>query len=177
MHRRFVMIGSGEVKAHLGYIEDQIDSLILCALAPREKVHLEAFNIASDQPITLNELARLVADYGSVTVPRWHVPVAPVWLAGAGLRAALGALQGTAAAIPPPGRLLHAQSRLRPRQGAGASRLVSRWDNRNGHRQDDRLVSRDEIGLTPDRGTGPRKTDVREGVARTGAWYAEQGRC
>jgi nucleoside-diphosphate-sugar epimerase len=82
LHRRFVMIGSGEVKAHLGYIDDQVDSLILCAIAPREKVHLEAFNIASDRPLTLNELARLVADYGGVTIPRWHLPVLPFWLAG-----------------------------------------------------------------------------------------------
>jgi nucleoside-diphosphate-sugar epimerase len=82
LERRFVMIGSGEVKAHLGYIEDQVDSLILCAVAPREQVHLEAFNIASDQPLTLNELARLVADYGGVTIPRWRIPVFPLWLAG-----------------------------------------------------------------------------------------------
>jgi nucleoside-diphosphate-sugar epimerase len=82
LQRRFLMIGSGEVKAHLGYVEDQVDSLILCALAPRAQVHLEAFNIASDRPITLNQLARLVADYGEVTVPRWHIPVFPLWLAG-----------------------------------------------------------------------------------------------
>ena len=81
LQRRFVMIGSGEVTAHLNYIEDVLDSLILGALAPREKVHLEAFNVASDRPMSLNELARLVADYGNVPLPRWHVPVAPVWLA------------------------------------------------------------------------------------------------
>jgi len=81
LRRRFVMVGSGEVTAHLSYIEDLLDSLILCALAPREKVHLEAFNIASDRPVTLNELARLVADYGGVPPPKHHVPVLPVWLA------------------------------------------------------------------------------------------------
>jgi nucleoside-diphosphate-sugar epimerase len=82
LNERFVMIGSGEVQAHLGYIEDQVDSLILSAVAPREKVHLEAFNIASDTPITLNELARMIADYGEVRVPRWRIPVFPLWLAG-----------------------------------------------------------------------------------------------
>lgn len=80
--QKFVMIGSGEVKAHLGYIEDQVDSFLLGAIAPREQVHLEAFNIASDQPLTLNKLADLVADYGGVTIPRWHIPVFPLWLAG-----------------------------------------------------------------------------------------------
>lgn len=82
LNRRFYMVGSGEVLAHLGYIDDQIDSLLLCAVAPRENVHLEAFNIASDEPITLNQLAGTVAEAGGVTLPRIHIPVFPVWLAG-----------------------------------------------------------------------------------------------
>ena len=82
LQRRFVMIGSGEVHAHLGFIEDQVESFLLCAVAPREKVHLEAFNIASDQPLTLNELVRIIAECGGVPPPEWHVPVLPAWLAG-----------------------------------------------------------------------------------------------
>lgn len=81
LSRRFVMIGSGEVLAHLGYIEDQTESFLLCAVAPREAVHCEAFNIASDEPITLNELVRLIGEAGGVPVRRLWVPVAPVWLA------------------------------------------------------------------------------------------------
>lgn len=79
----FRMIGSGKVLAHLGYIEDQTDSFLLSATAARERVHLEAFNIASGDPLSLNELARLIADKGGVKLARLHVPVAPVWLAGA----------------------------------------------------------------------------------------------
>ena len=79
---RFVMIGSGEVLAHLGYIEDQTDSFLLQAVAPREKVHLEAFNIASSEPLTLNALATMIAERGGVAKPNWRIPVAPVWLAG-----------------------------------------------------------------------------------------------
>jgi nucleoside-diphosphate-sugar epimerase len=82
LRRRFVMVGSGEVKVHLAYIEDQVDSLIMCATARRAKVHREAFNIASDRPLTMNELVRLVADHGGVTIPRWRVPVLPLWLGG-----------------------------------------------------------------------------------------------
>ena len=78
----FKMIGSGEVLAHLGYIEDQIDSFLLSALRPREAVHLEAFNIASAEPLTLNELARIIAEEGGVELSRIKIPVAPVWLAG-----------------------------------------------------------------------------------------------
>lgn len=79
---KFMMIGSGNALAHLGYIEDQTDSFLLCAVAPREEVHLEAFNIASDEPITLNTLAAMIAECGEVKLPRIRIPVAPVWFAG-----------------------------------------------------------------------------------------------
>jgi nucleoside-diphosphate-sugar epimerase len=76
------MIGNGKVLAHLGHIDDQVDSFLDCAVAPRENVHLEAFNIASDDPIELGALVDMIADAGGVSRPKGHVPVAPVWLAG-----------------------------------------------------------------------------------------------
>jgi len=79
---RFFMIGSGEVLAHLGYIDDQVDSLLLGAVAPREDVHLESFNIASGDYITLNELVATIARQAGVRIPRIKIPVFPVWLAG-----------------------------------------------------------------------------------------------
>jgi dihydroflavonol-4-reductase len=132
LSRRFVMIGSGEVKAHLCYIEDQIDSLILCAVAPRAQVHLEAFNIASDQPLTLNELARLVASHGKVTVPRWHLPVFPVWLASVACEAIWAPFNA-----PPPlfRRRLGFFTRNRAFDLSKAKAhlgYVSRWDNSTG---------------------------------------------
>lgn len=82
LRRRFVMIGSGGTLAHLGYIEDQVDSFLLCALRPREDVHGEAFNIASGTPIPLTELAGLIAASGGVRLRRLKIPLAPVLLAG-----------------------------------------------------------------------------------------------
>ena len=79
--RRFRMIGSGECLAHLGYIDDQTESFLLQAIASREQVHLQAFNIASDRPTTLNELASLIAECAEVPLARVHVPLAPVWAA------------------------------------------------------------------------------------------------
>lgn len=79
---RFRMIGSGEVLAHLGYIDDQVDSFLLCAVRPREAVHLESFNIASGRYITLNELVSSIASAARVRIPKTRIPVAPVWLAG-----------------------------------------------------------------------------------------------
>lgn len=80
--RTFVMIGSGNTLAHLGYIDDQVDSFLLCALADREAVHGEAFNIASGRPISLNELVGLIAEAGDVRLRGWKVPLAPVMWAG-----------------------------------------------------------------------------------------------
>lgn len=82
LHRKFLMIGFGTVLSHPGYIEDQVDSFLLCAIAPREKVHLEAFNIASDQPIPIRGFAQLIAAYGGVTIPKFRIPSTPLWLAG-----------------------------------------------------------------------------------------------
>lgn len=79
---KFMMIGSGKVLAHLGYIDDQTDSFLLCGVKPREKVHLEAFNIASGSHLTLNELAAHIAEAGKVKISSIKIPVAPVWFAG-----------------------------------------------------------------------------------------------
>lgn len=83
LQKKFIMVGWGKVLSHLGYIEDQVDSFLLCAVAPREQVHCEAFNIASDQPVTTRNLVRMIAEYGGVPVPRFSVPARPLWLAGA----------------------------------------------------------------------------------------------
>jgi nucleoside-diphosphate-sugar epimerase len=80
LSRKFVMIGSGRTLAHLGYIDDQVESFLLCAVAPREKVHLEVFNVASGEPITLNRLVALIAKAGGVKTSRIKIPVKPVWL-------------------------------------------------------------------------------------------------
>ena len=79
---KFMMIGTGEVLAHLGYIEDQVDSLILSGVGPRKKVHLQAFNIASSRPVTLNELSQYIATAADVKLLKVKIPVFPVWLAG-----------------------------------------------------------------------------------------------
>ncbi len=77
----FRMIGSGKVLAHLGHIDDQTDSFLHCAVAPDEMVHGEAFNIASDIPLTLNDLAAIIAEEGKVKLSGIHIPLRPVWLA------------------------------------------------------------------------------------------------
>ena len=82
LSRKFIMIGNGKVLAHLGHIDDQVDSFLDCAVAPREQVHLEAFNIASDDPLDLTTLVNHIADAGGVERPKGNIPVAPVWFVG-----------------------------------------------------------------------------------------------
>jgi nucleoside-diphosphate-sugar epimerase len=81
LSKKFMMIGSGETLAHLGYIEDQVDSFLVQAVIPRGKVHLEVFNIASGEAIALNTLVALIAEIGGVKLSRLKIPVGPVWLA------------------------------------------------------------------------------------------------
>ncbi len=82
LHRKFVMIGSGRVLCHLDFIDDQTDTFLLCAVAPREQVHGEAFNICSDRAIPVREVVRLIADYGGVPMPKLRIPAKPIWWAG-----------------------------------------------------------------------------------------------
>ena len=77
-----MMIGSGEVLAHLGYIDNQVNSLILSGTRPRNAVRLKAFNIASSHPISLNELSQFIADAAHVKLSKIKIPVFPVWFAG-----------------------------------------------------------------------------------------------
>ena len=79
---KFMMVGSGETLAHLGYVDDQTDSFLLGAVKPRNNVHLEAFNIASGSHITLNQLAEYIAEAGNVKLSKIKIPIAPVWFAG-----------------------------------------------------------------------------------------------
>ena len=151
LRRRFVMVGSGEVKAHLGYIEDQVDSLILCAIAPRAKVHLEAFNIASDQ----TDHPERAGPTGRSRWQRDRCRSGMFRYFPCGWPAACEAIWAPFKTRPPLSRrrvgfFTHnrAFDLTKAREHLG---YVSRWDNRDGNCQDDRLVSRDEADLIPAR--------------------------
>ncbi len=45
-------------------------------------MHLESFNIASGDYITLNELVATIAEQAGANIPKVKIPVFPVWLAG-----------------------------------------------------------------------------------------------
>ena len=79
--RRFPMIGRGDVFYHLTYIDDLVEGLRLCgeSAAAAGRTYL----LAGPRYTTLADLVRMIAAEFDVPPPRWRIPVAPVWLAGA----------------------------------------------------------------------------------------------
>jgi nucleoside-diphosphate-sugar epimerase len=78
---RFPLLGSGEVFYHLTYIDDLIRGFALCGRVPAAAGR--TYILAGPEYTTLNELvARIAAELG-VQPPRLHLPVWPVWVAGA----------------------------------------------------------------------------------------------
>lgn len=81
----FRMFGSGETWYHLVYIDDLIDGILLCG--EREEAVGEVFILGGPRPVTLNELAALVAAAVGVAPPRGHLPLWPLLAASAACEA------------------------------------------------------------------------------------------
>ena len=83
--RRFIMIGSGEVKYQMVYIDDLVDGILRCGTLP---VAVGRVYVLTGEPaVALRELAATIAQAVGVPPPRWRVPFWPVYLAGAACEA------------------------------------------------------------------------------------------
>ncbi|MBN1352395.1 NAD-dependent epimerase/dehydratase family protein [candidate division KSB1 bacterium] len=78
---KFRMIGSGKVLYHWTYIDDLVDGIILCG--EKKEAAYGLFTLGGEEFVTLNEIVALIADALQVSVKKGHIPVFPVWLAGA----------------------------------------------------------------------------------------------
>jgi dihydroflavonol-4-reductase len=78
---RFPMLGSGKVFYHLTYISDLVCGFELCGTVPAAAGR--TYILAGPRYTTLEALVELVAKELGVQPPRLHLPVWPVWLAGA----------------------------------------------------------------------------------------------
>lgn len=78
---RFPMLGSGRIYYHLTYIDDLVEGFRLCGEHPAAANR--TYIVAGGEVTTLNELVDLVADVAGTKPPRIHLPVWPVWIAGA----------------------------------------------------------------------------------------------
>ncbi|MFL6278699.1 MAG: NAD-dependent epimerase/dehydratase family protein [Vicinamibacterales bacterium] len=79
--RRFITLGAGQIFYHLTYIDDLLAGLHLCATVPAAAGR--TYILAGGEVTTLNRLTELIAEEARVPAPRVHLPVWPVWVAGA----------------------------------------------------------------------------------------------
>jgi nucleoside-diphosphate-sugar epimerase len=78
---RFITLGSGEIFYHLTFVTDVVEGLRLCGEVPRAAGG--TYIIGGGEVTTLNELVEMIAREAGVRPPTLHMPVWPVWLAGA----------------------------------------------------------------------------------------------
>ena len=78
--RRFVMLGDGQPQYHTVYIDDLIDGILQCAGRPEALG--EAFILAGPRATSIQELVETIAEAVGTSVPRWRLPVGPVYAAG-----------------------------------------------------------------------------------------------
>jgi nucleoside-diphosphate-sugar epimerase len=78
--RRFVMLGLGTVQYQMVFIDDLLDGILLCGES--ESAPGNIYLLTGEQPVTLNQLVKLIAGVLGVPAPRWRFPVMPVYAAG-----------------------------------------------------------------------------------------------
>ena len=89
--RRWITLGSGEIYYHLTHIDDLVEGFRLCGEHPAAADR--TYILAGGEVTTLNELVGIVAEVAGVPAPRLHLPVWPVWLAGAACEAVCAPLR------------------------------------------------------------------------------------
>ena len=75
------LLGDGQVFYHMTFIDDLIEGLRLCAETATAAGR--TYLLAGPEYTTLEELMGMIALELGVSPPRWHLPVWPVWVAGA----------------------------------------------------------------------------------------------
>jgi nucleoside-diphosphate-sugar epimerase len=78
-HRRFLMIGSGEVRYQMIYIEDLLDGILQCGTLPGAVGG--RYILTGREAVTLNQLVKIIAEVVGTRPPRWRIPVWPVYAA------------------------------------------------------------------------------------------------
>jgi nucleoside-diphosphate-sugar epimerase len=83
--RRFVILGDGKIFYHLTHIDDLVEGFRLAATVPGAAGR--TYILAGADVTTLDELVRMIAAEAGVAPVNLHLPVWPVWLAGAAFEA------------------------------------------------------------------------------------------
>jgi nucleoside-diphosphate-sugar epimerase len=78
--QRFAMIGAGRVPFSMIHINDLLDGVMRCA---REPVAVNNhYLLTGNDPISLNDTVRTIAEAAGVPAPRYHIPVMPLYYMG-----------------------------------------------------------------------------------------------
>jgi len=81
MSRRFLMVGTGENRKSIAYLENIVQAILFLSELPSTTV----VNYADKPDLTMNEFVRLTCDAGNVSVPRLRLPKALAMLVGQAL--------------------------------------------------------------------------------------------
>src|SRR5262249_25664600 len=79
--RRFVYLGGGRVSYPLTYVGDRAGGLRLCGEVPQAADR--PYTIGGPEPPPLPDIVQEIAAVEGVPAPPFHLPVWPVWIAGA----------------------------------------------------------------------------------------------
>lgn len=79
--RRFFLLGDGSPRLQMIYVDDLVEGIRLAGESPNAVGR--TYILAGDEAPTLNELVSEIAEVAHVPPPKVHMPVWPVWLAGA----------------------------------------------------------------------------------------------
>lgn len=78
MSRRFLMVGSGENRKSIAYVENVVQAILFLSQLPQTTV----VNYADKPDLTMNEFVRLTCEAGGVSVSRLRLPKALAMIAG-----------------------------------------------------------------------------------------------
>ena len=73
----FIIVGSGRNTVPFVYVSDVVQGLLLALDRPEARG--QAYNIASDMPVTQTELLMAIAEEAGADPPRWRVPYLPLY--------------------------------------------------------------------------------------------------
>ena len=76
----FLMLGSGKPLYQMVYIKDLIEGILLCGT--QRKAVGNVYILTGNEPVTLNQLVRTIAEVLGVPPPWLRFPVSPVYAAG-----------------------------------------------------------------------------------------------
>jgi nucleoside-diphosphate-sugar epimerase len=79
--RRFATLGRGDIFYHLTHVDDLVEGLRQCGEV--DAAAGRTYILAGPDVTTLNELVGIIAEEAGVKRPSLHLPVWPLWLAGA----------------------------------------------------------------------------------------------